>query len=581
MNAKRSYLCVLLAHLLLAPVFFISMLQNASAQTVQYTRQFDGYGLEDRIVDAATDANNNLYVAGWTKTSSTNTDYIIIKYNANGDRKWVRTYNPGLIDKPTSISVGGGYVYVTGTTQVSGSNKDFATMKIDTTAGADATGWPQTWGTTGSLNDTAVAVRADANGNVFVAGTTFSSSTNADYRILKYASTGGSPSLVVLKDVLGLSLPDTLTDMTIDNRNYVIVTGASFRTSFGSDYVTVCYNNSLVEQWTARYSNSNDSNGNDRPIKILASSSQFYYVTGISYSGNTTDNNDIATVKYNSSGTQSWAVRQNEAVYNRDEIVVDMTIDANSNLYLTGTVGWPAGSGGAHGLTAFKYDSAGTRQWYRRIGGNGAPLWPKKIRFDGSTYTYVGGDGSCTCNSGGEDFLLIKYDATGAVVPSPVYDGNLWGGEDSLYAMAGNSLGYLAIAGFTTTSTLLGSPNNRDMYLVTLNVGGTFISQAAFVATGPAASNTPGSYTLSQNYPNPFNPSTRINFSLLKRGTVSLKIYDMLGREVTTLINNQDLSAGDHSVQFNAADYSSGVYYYRIIAGEGVFHDVKKMILVK
>ena len=85
-------------------------------------------------------------------------------------------------------------------------------------------------------------------------------------------------------------------------------------------------------------------------------------------------------------------------------------------------------------------------------------------------------------------------------------------------------------------------------------------------------------YSLSQNYPNPFNPTTKINFAIPKQGLVTLRIYDVLGREVRTLINEVK-SAGSYTVDFNASEYSSGVYFYRIQAND--FIDVKRMLLVK
>ncbi len=93
----------------------------------------------------------------------------------------------------------------------------------------------------------------------------------------------------------------------------------------------------------------------------------------------------------------------------------------------------------------------------------------------------------------------------------------------------------------------------------------------------------PVNFSLAQNYPNPFNPSTKITFSLAVDSKVTLKIFDVLGQEVTTLISS-DLSAGVHKIDFNAANINSGVYFYRIEAAgvDGTqFMDVKKMILTK
>lgn len=85
-------------------------------------------------------------------------------------------------------------------------------------------------------------------------------------------------------------------------------------------------------------------------------------------------------------------------------------------------------------------------------------------------------------------------------------------------------------------------------------------------------------FTLEQNYPNPFNPTTTIKFSVPETGMVSLKVYDVLGNEVATLVNGT-MTAGQHSVNFNAAGLASGMYIYKMQAGN--FQSVKKMMLMK
>lgn len=88
----------------------------------------------------------------------------------------------------------------------------------------------------------------------------------------------------------------------------------------------------------------------------------------------------------------------------------------------------------------------------------------------------------------------------------------------------------------------------------------------------------PDEYELNQNYPNPFNPTTKIRFDIPKIGFVSLRIYDMLGREVAVLVNEQ-LSAGSYIFDFDGSYLSSGLYYYRIETGD--YSQVRKMILMK
>jgi hypothetical protein len=85
-------------------------------------------------------------------------------------------------------------------------------------------------------------------------------------------------------------------------------------------------------------------------------------------------------------------------------------------------------------------------------------------------------------------------------------------------------------------------------------------------------------YELSQNYPNPFNPITNIKYQIQKTGLVTLKIYDITGREIKTLVN-EIKNPGSYIVSFNGTEFASGVYFYRIQSGD--FVQVKKMVLIK
>ena len=99
-----------------------------------------------------------------------------------------------------------------------------------------------------------------------------------------------------------------------------------------------------------------------------------------------------------------------------------------------------------------------------------------------------------------------------------------------------------------------------------------------FELTNDVNIGVPNNFDLSQNYPNPFNPTTKINFDLPVDGNVSLKIFDMSGKEVMTLVN-ENKPAGYYSVSFNGASLSSGIYFYTIQSGD--FVSTKKMTLIK
>ena len=108
-------------------------------------------------------------------------------------------------------------------------------------------------------------------------------------------------------------------------------------------------------------------------------------------------------------------------------------------------------------------------------------------------------------------------------------------------------------------------------------------TNAGYIGINPISSEIPNHFSLHQNYPNPFNPSTKIKFEIplnveTTRRVVSLSIFDILGREVRSLVND-NLKPGIYEADFNAADLPSGVYFYKLNAGE--FVDTKKMILLK
>ncbi len=114
-----------------------------------------------------------------------------------------------------------------------------------------------------------------------------------------------------------------------------------------------------------------------------------------------------------------------------------------------------------------------------------------------------------------------------------------------------------------------------------LHTGSTFIVDDLSFGGASAVNELPGvpnEYRLAQNYPNPFNPSTRIEFSIPRESNVLLKVYNLLGEEVATLVD-EHRTAGNYSVDMNAARLTTGVYYYTLTAGSYV--QTRKMVLMK
>ena len=136
---------------------------------------------------------------------------------------------------------------------------------------------------------------------------------------------------------------------------------------------------------------------------------------------------------------------------------------------------------------------------------------------------------------------------------------------------------------FTTSTTYMSRRGQSDtQYPVSLtqsfNRANIQFEMSLITAINNNITEIPKVYSLSQNYPNPFNPTTKINFSIPKQGLVTIKIYDVLGKEVVTLLN-ENKSIGNYEVEFDGSNLASGAYFFRMESSD--FVDVKRMVLIK
>ncbi len=140
----------------------------------------------------------------------------------------------------------------------------------------------------------------------------------------------------------------------------------------------------------------------------------------------------------------------------------------------------------------------------------------------------------------------------------------------TLYSRAGSVL--TQVANMLTTTSHTFEPTGSNLQFVVIKVG-AFTTDVKLVDDI-----VPSSYALEQNYPNPFNPSTEIRFSMPEASNVELKVYNLVGQEVASLVN-EFKSAGTYSAKFDAGALASGVYLYRLQTSK--FVDVKKLVLTK
>jgi hypothetical protein len=165
--------------------------------------------------------------------------------------------------------------------------------------------------------------------------------------------------------------------------------------------------------------------------------------------------------------------------------------------------------------------------------------------------------------AGNYDFWLVRVNADGDSLWSCTFGGDA---DEECYSAQQTSDGGYVLGGYTKSFS---GGSWSDIWLV---------KTGPELPVEPRANLVPVEYALYQNYPNPFNPSTQIAYELTKAGHVSLIVYDLLGREVGTLVDEVQ-SIGCHSIIFDGSGLASGVYVYRLQAGD--FVATKKMVLLK
>jgi len=207
-------------------------------------------------------------------------------------------------------------------------------------------------------------------------------------------------------------------------------------------------------------------------------------------------------------------------------------------------------------------------------------IWSLGIASDNKIYAGTYGGGVYKSANGGDTWQTFNTGLSAKHIYAITFDSNnntyvsAWGAGVFMISNAKDFWKPIGMEGFNVSSIAI-SPSN---YIFAGTANGAVYSGPISLTGTEGEVNVVEEYSLSQNYPNPFNPSTTIKYQLKNQGFVSLRIYDMLGKEVTTLINEEQPS-GSYSVEFNATGLASGVYIYQLKSSD--FVSTKKLILMK
>ena len=396
---------------------------------------------------------------------------------------------------------------------------------------------------------------------------------------------------------------DNARSITVDDLGNVYVTGYSMGIGTDYDYATVKYNSSGVQQWASRYNG--PGNGWDGASSVAVDGSGNVYVTGKSMGSGM--HYDITTIKYNSAGVQQWVQRYNGIGNGWDE-GKELVLDDSGNVYVAG---FSQENGPGTDYITIKYNPSGIQQWVQRYNGPGNyGDGGYSIVLDDFSNVYVTGD--CVGIGTDDDYGTLKY----SQIPNPIPAAPLlisppnnatgqalnllfvWNSVEfaSTYRVqlaSDSSFTNIILDDSTLTDTIKAVTNLSPLtdYYWRVNAKnisgiGPFSSVWHFItgSTNILGNNEiPKEFMLYNNYPNPFNPTTKIKFDIPKSSFVKLVVYNSLGKEVATLVNEK-LSAGSYEVDWpapsgNGLDYPSGLYFYKLFADDYV--NVKKMILVK
>ena len=497
----------------------------------------------DRGYSLCADEFENTISAGFIMNSLTNSnDIFTLKYDkVLGNVLFTKTFDSPYDDKAHSIIIDSdGNVYVAGYITNHSGNKDIITAKFDYNGNLL---WSHTYDNpTYKKDDVATHILVDT-GFVYVAGYTYNGEFNKnDVVLLQYPRDGLDEHKVTIVPMsktnetpTGFVFSEESLTRLQKSRTAVVVITENPGTNPGSKFMTLYFEGGIQSQlrWMKKFSLSNTKH--NIPTAIASDRNGDIYVTGYVHRGESFGY-DYATIKYKKQdGSFGWT----PAVAYFDFPQTPGGDDKSSSLKVSndGFV-YAAGSSrnSPNGYSIVRYTQSGdivTQDWTRVFN----PSFTEETEeqtFSKSAEINLDNAGNPVMTASiwdeaSADYAIIKYDQNGNVVFT-IDDGN-------------------------------------DM-----RIEDTSDSQTAKQITQTGS-------RLFQNIPNPFNPATSISYELLNTGYAAIKVFDITGKEVASLVNKSQ-GAGEYSVTFNGSTLSSGIYFYSLLLN-GSVAETKRLMLVK
>lgn len=551
------------------------------------------------IANAIIVKGNGVFVTGQSSSFSMNYSILTMRYNTNGDSIWAGIYYGGATSIGKSIAVDNSGNCVVGGQTGALSGLNYVVVKYNS-SGLEQ--WAAVYNGIGNAADYLNAITLDESGNIYATGQSWGGGTSGyDIATVKY-SAAGNLDWVARFNGFGSKDDNAYSIRYANNAVYVIGYVRQGSTSVNDDMVIIKYSLSGSIQWVQYFNSSR--NYQDYAVNVDVDRNSNVYVAGYS-AYNNNSGYELHTIKYNADGAELWVKNSNRTNTYADEIAVDTSL----NIYAAGYGdNFPANSD----YLLIKYSQGNlSANSFSRSSLN-KPISDLLFTYDtlnvnlsqnnplSTIYKIVVViDSVLHTNDSDLEFFITHNGVTDTLIYQAGSDGDNFLNtrlDDSTLTSVQN--GTAPFAGrfkpFSPLGNFIGQDPNGNWILKIydrasgntgiLNAWHIEISYIPPIGIKTISSEIPKHFYLNQNFPNPFNPTTKIRFDirpplLSKEGTgVVLKVYDLLGREVASLVNEQ-LKPGIYEVEWQGTNFSSGVYFYQLKIE--TFSETKRMVLIK
>ncbi len=571
-------------------MFTVSLTSTGGVRWLkEYTGQGDGV---DQGIKILTDANRNVYVMGVTAAPAGDFDIIVIKYSELGNEVWKRQYESPQVQMPKDMYVDKvtGEVYITGYTSES---SNYLTLKINADG---ALGWTRIHNGTASQEDVAESIGHNIyNGDLYITGKCENTGSGVGITTICYKKNGDQKWI----SRYNCPVPGGTSagyDVEFAGDNTIFVSAASNENNMAQTTGLVLGIDTLGNlKWTNIYaSRFGNFNSQNIPSGMKISPSGVAYISATGYDSAAGRGYNYMLVSVNRYGNLD--LTQYHSTFSDFTNAIDVS---SKGIAITGssdTTGQSSdmltsvfASGYIYSRTNRKiiipnsseYDSMHVYEFGNF--GDATNILNLRVTLDTIIFPQDGDLEIYLEHNGITDTLVYHNGGSGDnFISTKLYD------SASMPISAGNAPFSGSFKPHSPLSVFNGTEISGIWILKIKNTGGNqgelrgwsmeFDVNESTIGIQHVSSEIPKGYSLSQNYPNPFNPVTNIKFSIPKSGLITLKVYDIIGREVEQLIN-QTMNAGIYKYDFDASHLSSGVYFYRMTAGD--FTETKKMLMIK